>query len=212
MFFKTGAGSYGSHDKFLGVKVPAVRKIVNTYYKSLSLEEIQTLISSEFNEERLFALLVLVKLYNKDPEKIYNFYIDNIHYVNNWNLVDLSARPIVGAYFADKKDKSYLLDLAKSKNLWERRIAIVSTWFFIAKCKKLNYTFEIAKMLFQDKEDLIHKATGWMLREAGKVDAPQLKLFLDENTQHMPRTMLRYSIEKFTDEDRKYYMTKPRAK
>lgn len=210
MFFKTAPGTYGSHDKFLGVNVPSIRKIASAHYKNLSFKEIEGLISSEFNEERLFALLVLVKLYDKNPTQIYNFYLSRIEYVNNWNLVDLSAHRIIGAYLADSKDKNYLLELAASENMWKRRIAIVSTWFFISKLKNLDYTFKIAQILMNDKEDLIHKATGWMLREAGKVNLLQLKFFLEENAQYMPRTMLRYSIERLNIDEKKYYMSKPR--
>jgi len=208
IFFKVKAGEYAAHDKFYGVSVPFLRKLAISYY-TLSLKELQQLLKSPFNEERLLALIILVKQFQSGDEivkeKIYQFYLKNLQYVNNWNLVDASAHLIIGAHlFA--QDKSLLFKLAKSDNLWEKRIAIVATWFFI-KQGKLAFTFKIAKILLQDKHDLIHKAVGWMLREAGKKDINALIKFLDQYGTRMPRTTLRYAIEKFSPCTRKAYLT-----
>lgn len=207
MFFKTGAGEYAEHDKFMGVTVPQIRFIAKSYY-NLPLEQLEHLLHSSFNEERLLALIILTKQFENphEQEGIYQFYMSNKHQVNNWNLVDASAHLIVGAYLSDKK-KTVLKELVASESLWDRRIAIVSTWFFIRQ-GDLEWTFKIARLLLKDKEDLIHKATGWMLREAGKQDLPALKLFLNEHAASMPRTMLRYAIEKLDEPQRRRYMNK----
>lgn len=209
VFFKTKEGQYGEHDKFIGVTVPNLRKIAKTYY-NLSKDDLGELIKSRFNEERLLALVILINQYQKafdnDKKVFYEFYIDNIKYVNNWNLVDASAHYIIGAYLWDK-DKEYLFKLAKSENLWERRIAMVATWYFIRK-NELNLTFKIAQLLLNDKHDLIHKAVGWMLREAGKKDEKQLIDFLNQHISQMPRTTLRYAIERFPKETRRHYILK----
>lgn len=202
-FFKTKPGQYAAHDKFMGVSVPTIRLIAKDFYE-LPLVEITRLLQSPYNEERLFALILLVKQYEKDEKTIYDFYMKNKQYVNNWNLVDSSAHLIVGAYLFDK-DPTVLFELAASPNLWERRISIVATWYFIRQ-DELELTFQIAKLLLNDSEDLIHKATGWMLREAGKRDEKQLRLFLDEYAKFMPRTMLRYAIEKFDEPLRQGYL------
>ncbi|WP_341788066.1 MULTISPECIES: DNA alkylation repair protein [unclassified Rickettsia] len=189
--------------------VPTLRKIAKTYY-NLSKDDLGGLIKSRFNEERLLALVILINQYQKasdnDKKFFYEFYIDNIKYVNNWNLVDASAHYIIGAYLWDK-DKEYLFKLAKSENLWERRIAMVATWYFIRK-NELNLTFKIAQLLLNDKHDLIHKAVGWMLREAGKKDEKQLIDFLNQHISQMPRTTLRYAIERFPKETRRHYILK----
>ncbi len=207
-FFKTGAGQYAEGDRFIGVTVPSLRKIANEF-NDLELEEISLLLMSKINEARLLALIILVKQYQNSSVKtrriIYHFYIDNLSYVNNWNLVDASAHWIVGAYLFDKKNKNGLIKLARSNNLWYRRVAIVSTWYFI-KEKELDWTFRIAEMLLNEEHDLIHKAAGWMLREAGKRDHDQLCLFLDKYADIMPRTMLRYAIERFESSLRNVYM------
>lgn len=208
IFFKTASGCYGEHDKFMGVTVPNVRKIAKKF-SNLTLPELQQLITSEFNETRLLVLVILANQYaNGDAqikESLHNFYLKNIQYVNNWNLVDASAHLIVGAYLFDK-DKKILHELALSANLWERRIAIVATWFFI-KNNVFEPTIEIAQLLLNDDQDLIHKATGWMLREVGKKDTKILVGFLHQHGNNMPRTALRYAIEKFPEEQRKYYLT-----
>ena len=206
-FFKTGVGDYAEHDQFLGVKVPMVRKIAQAY-GTLTLEEIHHLISSPFNEERLTALFILVQRYQKASapvkEEIYQFYLSNLNHVNNWNLVDSSAHLIMGAHLWER-DKNILLKLASSPDLWHRRIAIVSTWYFIGK-REMDWTFKLSEVLIADPHDLIHKAVGWMLREAGKRDQSLLIKFLDQHAKTMPRTMLRYSIEKFPEELRKAYL------
>ncbi|MEY4464186.1 MAG: hypothetical protein RLZZ81_1157 [Pseudomonadota bacterium] len=207
LFFKTKEGEYGEHDRFIGVTVPILRKIAKNYY-NLDIEDLSRLITSEFNEERFLALAILIMQYQKaqDKEFFYNFYLNNIKYVNNWNLVDASAHHVVGAYLWDK-EKDYLFILTKSKILWERRIAMVATWYFI-KNNQLDTTFEIAKLLLNDKHDLMHKAVGWMLREAGKKDEKQLIDFLDRYISQMPRTAVRYAIEKFPEEVRKNILQK----
>jgi len=206
-FFKTGKGHYAEDDKFMGVTVPVLRETAKRF-TCITLEEIQELLKSKINEERLLALIILVRQYEKAPndvkKDIYEFYLNNLRNVNNWNLVDASAHLIMGAHLIDKH-KDILLKLAKSEIMWERRIAIVSTWYFIRK-NDLHWTFKIAEMLLNDKHDLIHKAVGWMLREAGKRDQNQLIYFLNQYTPLMPRTMLRYSIEKFPKHQRDFYL------
>lgn len=208
-FFKTGAGDYAQGDEFIGVTVPDLRKIANKFML-LTLDDLQALLESKINEERLLALIIVTKNYQNETdqakEKLYQFYMKNLKQVNNWNLVDASAHLILGAHLWDK-DRSVLLELATSKILWERRIAIVSTWYFIRN-NDLTWTFKIAQILQRDSHDLIHKAVGWMLREAGKRDQEQLVTFLDQHTCKMPRTMLRYAIEKFPESMRKSYLLK----
>ncbi len=209
IFFKTGSGQYAEHDQFIGVSVPKLRIIAKEFY-DLPLADITTLITSPFNEERLLALFILVDQYAKaseeKKEEIYQFYLNHLSYVNNWNLVDASAHLIVGAHLW-KKDKNLLIRLAQSPNLWERRIAIVATWYFI-RHNNLEWTFKIATMLLDDTHDLIHKAVGWMLREAGKRNETELLGFLDAHATKIPRTMLRYAIEKLPENVRKSYLLK----
>lgn len=206
-FFKTGKGEYGEGDIFLGIPVPILRKQVRRY-RDISLEETLLLLKSAFHEERLFALLVLVDKFSggdaEDRTAIYEMYLNNTQYINNWDLVDSSAPYIVGAYL-EKRDKKPILRLAGSENLWERRIAILST-FHLIKRRDFGAALEISGMLIQDREDLIHKAVGWMLREIGKRDLPAEKGFLDRHCMEMPRTMLRYAIERFPEKERKRYM------
>ncbi|MCR4335816.1 MAG: DNA alkylation repair protein, partial [archaeon] len=199
-FFKTGKGEYGEGDVFLGVTVPDTRKVAKQFL-GFDLGQISFSLKSKFHEERLCALLVLVEKFGKadeaEKQKIYGFYLKNIEHVNNWDLVDLSSHKIVGEYLFDKP-RDLLYRFADSKNLWERRISIVSTYYFI-KNNDFNDTFRISKILLADKHDLIHKAVGWMLREAGKRDKEALVKFLKSHKSEMPRTMLRYSIEKFPE-------------
>lgn len=201
-FYKTGPGEYAEGDKFMGIPNPELRKMAKDF-KILSLDELQTLIKSPYNEKRLLALFILILKYQKSDKQtqnsIFNFYVDNISQINNWNLVDSSAHLIIGAHLLDVDRKS-LIDLAKSDNLWERRIAIVSTWCFIRK-NDLEWTFKIAKLLLNDKHDLIHKAVGWMLREAGKRNEQKLISFLKQHAKKMPRTMFRYATEKLPKSD-----------
>ncbi len=207
-FFKTGKGQYGEGDKFLGIKVPPLRALAKAFSEA-SFKEIEELLKSPYHEERLTALLILVKKYTLEKseeaqEKIYKFYIKNMKHINNWDLVDLSAQYIIG-HFLEDKNKSILFKWAKSKDLWTRRIAIISTLHLIRQ-GHFATTLKIAKMLLKDEQDLIHKATGWLLREIGKRDLKTLEGFLKEHYQTMPRTMLRYAIEKFPEQIRQAYL------
>ncbi len=210
-FFKTGKGEYGEGDKFLGITVPLQRQLVGKYFEKLSLTEIASLLESSYHEERLIALLILVKKFEngseKEKKKICQLYLKNIKQINNWDLVDLSAPNILGSFLL-KKDRKILYKLARSKNIWERRIAIISTFEFI-KNGEYKDTFELIALLLEDKEDLIHKACGWMLREVGKkCNEKTEENFLDKYYQQMPRTMLRYAIERFPENKRKKYLKK----
>lgn len=208
-FFKTGKGEYGEGDIFLGITVPESRKIAKKYL-SLRLEEISELFKSKIHEERLIALLILVEKFKKakknklEQRKIFEFYLQQSQFVNNWDLVDLSADKIVGEFLFND-DKQLLHYYANSKNIWQRRIAIVSTFAFI-KRRKFGETLAIAEILLKDEHDLIQKAVGWMLREVGKRNSEVLETFLQQNYKSMPRTMLRYSIEKFPEERRLKYL------
>ncbi|MEK6899316.1 MAG: DNA alkylation repair protein [Nanoarchaeota archaeon] len=206
-FFKTGPGEYGEGDKFIGVSVPDTRKVAKKYY-SADLADVGTLMSSVIHEERLLGLFILVNKYKKNPkmrDRIFNFYLDNISRVNNWDLVDSSADKIVGEFLLAQGDLSFLKKLALSDNLWERRIAIVSTFAHI-RAKSYGASLYISDLLLKDNEDLIHKACGWMLREVGKRNLEILKTYLIERYKIMPRTMLRYSIERFPEAERKRYL------
>lgn len=209
-YFKTGVGCYAEEDTFIGVTNRNLRKIAKSFMY-LDADNLELLLKSNINEERFLALIILTKQYEQtkkkeEKRKLYEFYIKNLEYVNNWNLVDASAHLIIGAHLWDK-DRSLLIELAKSKILWHRRIAVVSTLYFIRK-NDLSSTFKIASILVQDREDLIHKAAGWMLREAGKRNQEELITFLDQHINLMPRTMLRYAIEKFPENLRKSYLMK----
>jgi 3-methyladenine DNA glycosylase AlkD len=206
-FFKTGKGEYGEGDKFIGIKVPVQRKIARQFVE-LNFEDLQKLLNSIIHEERLIALLILVANYEKAEEKakenIYRFYKKNIRKINNWDLVDLSAPKIIGRHLLNR-DKQILYKYAHSNNLWEKRISIISTYSFI-KNHDFRTTLEISDILLNDSHDLIHKAVGWMLREVGKQDMKTLEKFLRPRYNKMPRTMLRYSIEKFPEIKRKKYL------
>jgi 3-methyladenine DNA glycosylase AlkD len=210
-FFKCGPGEYGAGDIFLGVVVPEQRKIAKKY-SALDLSEIKKLLENKFHEARLTALLILVEQFGKADAKqkkaIFNFYLKNTKKINNWDLVDLSAPKIVSAYLLENKsERKILYKLAKSKNLWERRIAIIGTYAFI-RDKQFEDTFKISELLLADKHDLIHKAVGWMLREAGNRNLGAEEKFLQKHYRAMPRTMLRYAIEKFPEQKRKIYLKK----
>jgi len=206
-FFKTGPGQYGEGDQFLGIRVPVLREQAKKF-KDTPLADVQILLTSAYHEERLCALLLLVQKFSRgsDAEKksIYALYLRNTRYVNNWDLVDLSAYLIVGPYLADR-DRRPLYALARAASLWERRIAIMSTFHFI-KNNQFADTLAIAVLLLTDREDLMHKAVGWMLREIGKRDLAVEKEFLKSHYQRMPRTMLRYAIEKFPENERQRYL------
>ena len=213
-FFKTGKGEYGEGDIFIGLTVPESRSIAKKY-SEIEFFELQELLQSKIHEERLVALLILVDKYKhskdlKAKKQIYDFYIKNTAYINNWDLVDLSASRISGQYILDSNDsnaRKQLYIFAKSKNLWERRIAIISTFQFIYY-NTFDDTLKISEILLTDKHDLIHKAVGWMLRELGKRNQSLEEEFLKKYYKTMPRTMLRYSIEKFDEKKRKFYMEK----
>lgn len=224
-FFKTGKGEYGEGDVFLGVKVPDLRKIAKKYY-SLDIKQLKELIKSKFHEERLIALFILINKYQTTNHKTicFHFYIKNMNYINNWDLVDLSAPNIVGKYlfnFARGRNfvqaravgspsffaTPFLTNLAKSENIWERRIAVLATFQFI-KYGRFGKSLMLAKLLLNDKHDLIHKAAGWMLREVGKRDLKTEVEFLNKYYRKMPRTMLRYAIEKFPEKLRLTYLKK----
>ena len=206
-FFKTGKGQYGEGDIFLGIRVPVLRKIAKKF-RRISLAEVSKLLESKFHEERLLSILMLVNLFKSgdedDQELIYELYLDKTKFINNWDIVDISAGNIVGAFLFEK-DKAPLYRLVFSENLWERRIAIVSTFYFIRN-DEFDDTLKIAEILFTDKEDLIHKAVGWMLREVGKRVIEIEEEFLEEHYLKMPRTMLRYAIERFPETRRKMYL------
>ena len=203
-FFKTGIGEYGEGDIFLGLSVPEQRVLAKKY-SNLSMPQIQKLLDSEIHEYRLIAGLILIKKFEKDPEVIFNFYIKNARRFNNWDLVDLTAPRIVGNFLKDK-NKKIIYDLARSKNIWEKRIAIVSTLYFIVKENNFSDTLKISEIILEDSHDLIHKAVGWMLREVGKRNVEVLKDFLKINYKKIPRTTLRYSIERFSEEERKRWL------
>jgi len=207
-FFKTGPGEYGEGDIFIGVTLPDLRRIAKKYIQC-SLNELEILLKSPVHEERLLALIILVNQYNKsvteNQKEIYNFYIVHISSINNWDLVDCSAPSIVGAYLYNKP-KTILNKMAASSNVWERRIAIISTFYFIKK-HHAETSMTIASLLLHDTHDLIHKAVGWMLREVGKHCGEEIEeVFLKRYYQEMPRTMLRYSIERFPETKKKLYM------
>ena len=207
-FFKTGEGQYGEGDVFIGITNPDLRAICKKY-NALTVNELQKLLDSPIHEYRFAALAILVEQMKKSKgdnrQNIYDFYLANTHQINNWDLVDCSARDIVGAYLIDK-NRSILYDMACTDHLWTQRIAIIATWYFI-NYKQFYDTLKISEILLSHKHDLIHKAIGWMLREAWKKGGnEQVEDFLEKNIGRMPRTALRYAIEKMTDERKKYFM------
>ena len=232
-FFKTGPGQYGYGDKFLGIKVPVTRAVVRECWREVGFPELEECIRSEYHEVRLAALLALVEVFRHAGKKCaaenyfsegfpknqfsaadairqrcIDFYLSHTQYINNWDLVDLSCYPLLGEWLLDSPDRSLLYDLARNgKTLWEQRIGIVSTMTFI-RHGQLEDTFAIADILLHHPHDLIHKAVGWLLREAGKRDKDALEAFLRPRYQTMPRTMLRYAIEKFPEPERQQYLKK----
>jgi 3-methyladenine DNA glycosylase AlkD len=207
-FFKTGPGEYGEGDVFLGIVVPEQRKLVKKY-RELDFASLVQLINSPIHEERLIALLILVERYKtacdeKEKQRVFNFYVKHMKQVNNWDLVDLSAHHIIGCHLF-KRDRVVLKKWARSKNLWVRRVAVLATFYFIRQ-NDFKYTLKISDILLKDKEDLIHKAVGWMLREVGKRDLKIEEKFLRPRYKSMPRTMLRYAIERFAEPKRLRYL------
>ncbi len=206
-FFKTGPGQYGEGDRFLGIRVPVLRKIA-LRYRDLDLQSAEKLLHSAFHEIRLTALLILVACYkcgdSRVQEEVYGLYLKNSEYINNWDLVDVSAPHIVG-HFLEQRNRDILYTLALSDNLWERRIAILATFHFIRRYSFAD-TLKLAEILRHDEHDLLHKAVGWMLREVGKRDLDREVAFLDDHYQQLPRTMLRYSIERFPESLRQAYL------
>lgn len=206
-FFKTGKGEYGEGDVFLGITVPVQRMIVRKF-KELPQSDVAQLLKSRFHEHRLIALLILIEQFNRGDDKlkklIFDIYLSNTRFINNWDLVDLSALHIIGAFLLDK-DRNILYTLVKSDNLWERRIAILSCFAFIRQ-NDFDDALYISEILLGDSHDLIHKAVGWMLREIGKRDLKKEEQFLNKHYRKMPRTMLRYAIERFEEKKRHDYL------
>ena len=213
-FFKTWKWEYGEWDKFLWIPVPPQREIAKKYFKKCSLDDIEKLLKSEYHEVRMTWFLILCYKYelatkkklNDEQKKIIDFYLSHLEYSNNWDLVDLVCYKILWNYLLDK-DRKILYELAEDRNMWKQRVAIVSTMTFV-KNWELDDTLKISEMLLNHKHDLIHKAVGWLLREVWKKDKKVLKEFLDKYASKMPRTMLRYAIEKLNENDRKYYLGK----
>ena len=213
-FFKTGKGQYGEGDQFIGAAMPELRKLAKEFI-GLEPRQIEKLLHSKTHEQRMLALLILMFQFNlakkqtdqKQQKIIYDYYLSQVDYINNWDLVDVTCRDIVGGFLLDKSklQKERLIKLSKSDNLWERRIAIVCTWQFIRQFQ-FDYTLRISKILLQDEHDLIHKAVGWMLREVGKKDLQTLIIFLQQHYKKMPRTMLRYAIEKLDENTRQDFL------
>lgn len=223
-FFKTDKGQYGEGDKFLGIKVPNQREVAKKYYHDASLKDVGKLVNSPYHEYRLTGLIILTYKFPKanegEQKQIYNFYLKHAKRINNWDLVDLSAPNIVGTWLLNQKchceksqrddeaiPRQILYKLARSKNLWERRIAMLATYTFIRN-NQFDDTLKLADVLLGDKHDLMHKAVGWMLREIGKRDKKVLTGYLKPRYKKMPRTMLRYAIEKFREGERKFYLGK----
>jgi 3-methyladenine DNA glycosylase AlkD len=206
-FFKTGPGEYAENDVFIGVRVPELRKLVKEY-PNITIKEVIQFLRSLIHEERMFALLILVRKYSKGNEtekkRIYELYLKHTKFINNWDLVDGSAQYIVGAFLMNKSKKP-LYRLAKSSSLWERRIAVLSTFYFIQH-HHFSEALKISEILLTDEQDLIHKAVGWMLREIGKRDIAAEETFLKKYYKNMPRTMLRYAIERFPESKREKYL------
>ncbi|MFC1598057.1 DNA alkylation repair protein [Patescibacteria group bacterium] len=206
-FFKTGKGEYGEGDKFLGITVPLQRKVAKKY-RDLPLVEVEKLLQSPIHEHRLTALFILVDQFNKADEagkaRIYKLYLKNTKYINNWDLVDSSAHFIVGGYLLDRP-RDVLYKMARSRDLWKKRIAVLATFMFIRE-DDFKDALRISEILLQDEHDLIHKAVGWMLREVGNRDQATEEKFLKKHHKKMPRTMLRYAIEKFDEKKRQAYL------
>ena len=215
-FFKTGPGQYGEGDKFLGIKVPTVREVVKSQWQNASFDDLEECVTSEYHEMRLAALLTLVQIFKhakkdaKMQKQCIDFYLAHTQYINNWDLVDLSCYELLGNWLLNR-DRKLLYDLADNgKTIWEQRIGMVSTMQFL-RHGELDDTYNIAEIFLEKPKplhDLLQKAVGWLLREAGKRDEQRLKDWLSTRYKTMPRTMLRYAIEKFPENERKYYLEK----
>ena len=210
-FFKTGPGQYGEGDEFLGIKVPVTRSVVKECWKDVTFDDLEECVSSKYHEVRLAALLTLVDIFGHNrknaalQKQCVDFYLSHTAYINNWDLVDLSCYPLIGTWLLDK-ERTVLYDLARNgKTIWEQRIGMVSTMQFIRHGQTTD-TYAIADILINHKHDLIHKAVGWLLREAGKRNVEELKAWLEPRCKTMPRTMLRYAIEKFPPQERTRWM------
>lgn len=210
-FFKTGKGQYAEGDIFLGINVPIIKGIVKKYYKDITSEEIIEMLQSQWHDYRFAALQTLVMQYEKASDKkqkeLVDLYLNNVDGINNWDLVDCSAHKIIGACAWQTQDISKIEKLSDSQKLWQERIAVVASWYFI-KQGKYDLTLNLAKKFINHKHDLMHKAVGWMLREVGKQDKKVLTDFLDVYATHLPRTTLRYAIERFSKEEKEKYMQK----
>ena len=208
-FFKTGKGQYGEGDLFYGITVPDIRNISKKYYSTMSIDNLQELIQNPYHEVRLAALLTAVFLYEKKGQtnEIFNFYFKNVNYINNWDLVDLSAPKIVGRQIWETKINEPIYELANSNHLWSERISVVSQYYLL-KRNDFSLLLELSEKFLTHNHDLMHKAVGWMLREMGKVDENPLCEFLDKHYRRMPRTMLRYSLERLPKDKKEYYMSK----
>lgn len=211
-FFKTGKGEYAEGDVFLGLTLPATRALVKTYWKETDFEDLERLFSSPWHEARTVAVLVLVDKFNKAKDEaarkeLAGFYAAHLPRANNWDLIDISVYKILGAYLYGQKDRSLFYKLARSKNLWEQRASIVGTMYLV-KRGDFQITLDLAELFLTHKHDLMHKAAGWLLREVGKKDEKVLCAFLDKHHKAMPRTMLRYSIERLSPQQKKLYMAK----
>lgn len=206
-FFKSGKGEYGEGDIFLGIKVPVVRSVAKKYYQEITLDDIQILIKNPYHEVRLMALMLMVFVYEKTEQKqeIFDLYMKNLEYINNWDLVDLSCHKIVGHFLHTNKISEPIHKLANTEHLWSNRIAVVSQYYFI-KQGDFTHILALSEKFLTHKHDLMHKAVGWMLREMGKMDEKPLYDFLDKHHKSMPRTMLRYSLEKLPKDKKEHYM------
>lgn len=202
-FFKTAKGEYSENDVFIGLRVPQLRIFAKQFYKDISLNELEFFMSHKVHEYRLFAIFCLLLKYKNDKKNVIDFYLKYVDFVNNWDLVDLSAPKLLGDFYLETPDE--LMKLANSKKLWRERISIVSTLNFI-KQEKYEYSLKLSQKFLTHKHDLMHKATGWVLREVGKKDINLLYKFLDDNVKIMPRTTLRYAIERFDENKRNYYL------
>ena len=208
-FFKTGKGQYGEGDLFLGINVPTLRAIAKKHFAAVSLDDIQILIENPYHEVRMVSLFMLIFIFkkatNEAKSEIFNLYLKNVEYINNWDLVDLSAPQIVGSYIFETKNFDAARKLAEANHLWSNRIAVVCNWYIIRQ-NEFGLILELSEKFLHHKHDLMQKAVGWMLREMGKRDIDPLYEFLDKHHKVMPRTMLRYSIEKLSPEKRYFYM------